>query len=90
MASTPLLDFDHQKGYKIPTKYKEAIRQLYWFGKVPKLQFQERYRLGNTIINRILVYEKPEYKRPNRIGPVKKLSNAQVNIIIEYYSENYE
>jgi len=37
MASTPPLDFDHQKGYEIPTKYKEAIRQLYWFGKVPKL-----------------------------------------------------
>jgi hypothetical protein len=29
MASTPLLDFDHQKGYEIPTKYKEAIRQLH-------------------------------------------------------------
>ena len=90
MASTPPLDFDHQKGYEIPTKYKEAIRQLHWFGKVPKLQLQERYRLGDTIIDRILVYEKPERKRPNRVGPAKKLSNAQVDIIIEYYSENYE
>jgi hypothetical protein len=38
MASTPPLDFDHKKGYEIPTKHKEAIRQLHWFGKVPKLQ----------------------------------------------------
>jgi hypothetical protein len=37
MASTPLLDFDHQKGYEIPTKHKEAIRQLHWFRKVPKI-----------------------------------------------------
>jgi hypothetical protein len=29
MASTPPLDFDHQKGYKILIKHKEAIRQLY-------------------------------------------------------------
>jgi hypothetical protein len=90
MASTPLLDFDHQKGYEIPTKHKEAIRQLHWFGKVPKLQLQECYRLGDTTIDRILVYEKPERKRPNRVGPAKKLNNVQVDIIIKYYSENYE
>jgi hypothetical protein len=47
----PPLDFDHQKGYEIPIKHKEAIRQLHWFGKVPKLQLQERYGLGDTIIN---------------------------------------
>ena len=29
MATTPPLDFDHKKGFEIPTKYKEAIRQLY-------------------------------------------------------------
>jgi hypothetical protein len=28
-ASTPQLDFDHQKGYKIPIKHKETIHQLY-------------------------------------------------------------
>jgi hypothetical protein len=60
MVSTPLLDFDHQKGFEIPTKHKEAIRQLHWFGEVPKLQLQERYHLGNTIINRILEYKTPE------------------------------
>jgi hypothetical protein len=37
-ASTPPLDFDHHKGDEIPTKHKEAIRQLHWFGKVLKLQ----------------------------------------------------
>lgn len=55
-TSTPLLDFDHKKDDEIPTKYKEAIRQLYQFGKVPKLQLQERYKLGNIIINYILAY----------------------------------
>jgi len=90
MASIPPLDFDYQKGFEIPTKYKEAIRQLHWFGKVPKLQLQERYRLGDTIINRILAYEVPERKCPNRVGKPKKLSDAQVDVIIEYCSENYD
>jgi hypothetical protein len=90
MVSTPLLDFDHQKGFEIPTKHKEAIRQLHWFGEVPKLQLQERYHLGNTIINRILEYKTPEWKRPNRIGKPKKLTDTQVDVIIEYCSENYE
>ena len=90
MASTPPLDFDHQKGFEIPTKHKEAIRQLHWFGKVPKLQLQERYRLGDMTIDWILAYEAPEQKRLNRIGKPKKLSDAQVDIIIEYCSENYD
>jgi transposase len=88
--STPPLDFDHQKGYEIPIKHKEAIRQLHWFGKVPKLQLQERYGLGDTTIDRILAYGVPERKRPNRISKPKKLSDAQVNVIIEYCSENYD
>jgi hypothetical protein len=65
-ASTPPLDFDHHKGDEIPTKHKEAIRQLHWYGKVPKLQLQERYKLGDTTINRILAYDVPELKRPIR------------------------
>lgn len=89
MASTPPLDFDHQKGYEIPTKHKEAIRQLPWFGKVPKIQLQERYKLGDTTINWILGYKAPERKRPNRVGKPKKFSDAQVDLIIEYCSGNY-
>ena len=89
-ASTPPLDFDHIKGYEIPTKHKEAIRQLYWFGKVSKLQLQGRYGLGDTTIDRILAHEVPERKRPNRVGKPKKLSDAQVDLIIEYLSENYD
>jgi hypothetical protein len=30
----PPLDFNHQKGEEIPTKHKEAIRQLYSFAKL--------------------------------------------------------
>ena len=89
-ASTPPLDFDHHKGDEIPTKHKEAIRQLHWFGKIPKLQLQERYKLGDTTIDRILAYDAPERKRPNRVGRPKKLSDAQVDVIIEYLSKNYD
>jgi hypothetical protein len=90
MATTPPLDFDYKKGFEIPIKHKEAIRQLYWFGKIPNLQLQERYHLGDTIIDRLLSYNTPSRKRPTRIGRPKKLSDAQVDVIIEYLSENYK
>jgi hypothetical protein len=90
MASTPPLDFDHKKGFEIPIKHKEAIRQLHWFGKIPKFQLQERYHLSDTTIDRILVYTTLERKRLNRVGKPKKLLDAQVDVIIEYCSENYK
>jgi hypothetical protein len=31
---TPPLDFNHELGVQIPTKHKEAIRQLYGFAKI--------------------------------------------------------
>jgi hypothetical protein len=73
-VSTPPLQFDHQKGYEIPIKHKEAIRQLHWFVKVLKLQLQERYHLGATTIDKILEYEAPERKRPGRASRPQKLS----------------
>ena len=33
--TTPPLNFDHLPGAEIPTKHKEAIRQLYSFAKIP-------------------------------------------------------
>jgi hypothetical protein len=33
--ATPPLDFNHLPGEEIETKHKEAIRQLYGFGKIP-------------------------------------------------------
>jgi hypothetical protein len=33
--TTPPLDFIPQPGNKLPTKHKEAIRQLYGFAKTP-------------------------------------------------------
>jgi hypothetical protein len=57
----PLLDFDYEKGFEIPTKYKEIICQLYWFGHVLVLIFQVRYKLGELLVHRILSYNYPEY-----------------------------
>jgi hypothetical protein len=69
MATTPPLVFDHQKGYEIPIKHKEAIRQLHWFAKVPVSWLETRYKLGNLTIRRILSYDGPERARPGRVGP---------------------
>ena len=67
-TTPPPLDFDHQKGFEIPTKHKEAIRQLYYFAKVPIGALEVRYKLSNSTIRRVLDYDAPERARPTRIG----------------------
>ena len=90
MPTTPPLDFDHQPGDEIPTKHKEAIRQLYGFAKIPIEDLMARYKLGKSTICRILNYDQPERTRPTRTGRPQLLSDAQVDTIIEYCSENWE
>ena len=87
---TPPLDFDHQPGDEIPTKHKEAIRQLYGFAKIPISQLETRYKLGNSTIRRILEYDAPERARPGRVGPAQKLTDAKMDEVIEYCAENWE
>jgi len=48
--TTPPLDFDHKPGYEIPTKHKEAIRQLYGFAKVPIELLMDWYHLSRLTI----------------------------------------
>ena len=86
----PPLDFQHLPGYEVPTKHKEAIRQLHWFGHVPVLMIQERYYLNESSVHCILSFDYPERRRPNRTGPAFLLSDAQVDKIIDYVSESWE
>jgi hypothetical protein len=83
--TTPPLDFDHKLGYEIPTKHKEAIRQLYGFAKVPIELLMDRYHLGRLIIVKVLDYDKPERARHKR-GSATILSNRKVDEIIKYLS----
>ena len=87
--TTPPLDFDHKPGYKIPTKHKEAIRQLYGFTKVPIEQLMDRYRLGRLTIVKVLDYDKPERARRKR-GSATILSDRKVDEIIEYLSTSWD
>src|SRR6185437_4308903 len=89
-TTPPPFKFDHKKGYEIPTKDKEAIRQLYWFGKVPKKMLEGRYNLGESTIRRILTYDKPERARPGRVGPAMILTDVKMDEIIEYCAESWE
>jgi hypothetical protein len=86
----PPLDFDYEKGFEIPTKYKEAIYQLHWFGYMPVSMLQVRYKLGESSVCRILSYDYPECRQPKRTGPAYLLSDIQVDFIIEYLSELWE
>jgi len=90
LNTPPLLDFTYQKGFEIPTKHKEAIRQLHWFGKVLVYALMVRYKLSDTTIRKILGYPNPEHRRPNRTGPSLLLSNAKVDEIILYYAESWD
>ncbi len=86
----PPLDFHHEKGFEIPTKHKEAIRQLHWFAKIPISWLETQYELSNSSVCRILTYDYPERVRPQRTGPEFKLSDQHVDKIIQYCSESWE
>jgi hypothetical protein len=85
--TTPPLQFDHPKGEEIETKHKETIRQLHWQAKMPIWQLASNYSLHRREIYTILDYPAPERVRPERIGRPQKLSDRQVDDIIEYCSE---
>jgi hypothetical protein len=89
-TTPPPLDFQHIPGHEVPTKHKEAIRQLHWFGHVPVLMIQARYHLNESSVRRILSFDYPERRRPNRTGPAFLLSDAKVDEIIDYLSESWE
>jgi hypothetical protein len=88
--TTPPLDFAHQPGDEIPTKHKEAIRQLYGFAKIPVELLMTRYGLVRSTVEKILRYDAPERSRITRTGRPSLLTDTQVNEIIEYLSESWE
>jgi transposase len=88
--TTPPLDFIHEKGFEIPTKHKEAIRQLHRFAKISVPALQIRYDLGESTIRRILEYDIPERARPTRTGRPQLLTDRRVDKIIEYCAESWE
>ena len=88
--STPPLDFTHLPGQEIPTKHKEAIRQLYGFAKVPVELLMTRYQLARSTIEKVLRYDAPERTRISRTGRPSLLTDTQVDEIIEYLSASWE
>jgi len=87
--STPPLDFDHEPGAQIPTKHKEAIRQLYGFAKIPVEGLMKQYHLGKSTIIKILTYDAPERTRITRTGRPSLLTDKQVDEVIKYASESF-
>jgi len=88
--TTPPLDFNHLPGEEIPTKHKEAIRQLYGFAKVPIEDLIARYKLGKSTICRVLSYNQPERARPARTGRPTLLSDSRVDKITEHLFELWD
>ena len=81
---------DHQPGYEILTKHKEAIRQLHKFAKIGLQQLQGYYSLADSTVRKILRYDVPERARPTRTGrPRESLNTQEVRDVIEYISTNH-
>ena len=83
---TPPAISPREPGFEIKTKYKEAIRQLYWRAKFLVEKLMAEYHLGKSTICKILSYDAPERVRLTRTGRPKLLSDARVDEIIEYLS----
>jgi hypothetical protein len=79
---------EHLPGFEIPTKHKEAIRQLYKFAKLGLQQITAYYGLTRDTVCRILDYDRI---RPTRTGrPRESLNEHEVRDVIEYISESHE
>ncbi len=90
-STPPLDDWHYKKGFEIPTKHKEAICQLHWFGKVPICRLVLQYKgLEESSIRKILGYPHLERRRPNRHGPAFLLSDQEVDEVIIYCSQRWE
>ena len=76
------VDFEHIPGGELPTKHKEAIRQLHWFAKVPVCHLEMRYKLGKSTIRKILSYNVPKRVRTGQTGPVQRLTDQRMDEII--------
>jgi hypothetical protein len=89
-STAPSLEFEYQLGAKIPTKHKEAIRQLYGFAKVLVELLMTWYKLGRFTIEKILRYDALERTRITRTGRPSSLTATKVNEIIEYVSKSWK
>src|ERR1700738_595718 len=80
-----------QPGFEIPTKHKEAIRQLYKYAKIGLQALSGYYRISSWTVSRVLRYDQLERKRPTRTGrPREPLNEQEVRDIIEYISDSHE
>jgi hypothetical protein len=89
-TTPPPPGFNHLPGFEIEIEYKNAIRELYGFGKKTTLELIQHYKLGRSTIHRILDYETTIRARPTRTGRPAKLIDVRINEIIEYCSKKWE
>ena len=86
----PPLDFDHQPGFEIYIKHKEAIYQLHSFGGKTTKELMARYKLTKSTIYHVLDYDRPERAWPIWTGRPQILTNTRVDEVIEYLSDTWE
>jgi hypothetical protein len=80
-----------QQGFEIPTKRKEAMRQLYKYAKIGLQALSGYYRISSWTVSRVLQYDQPGRKRPTRTGRLcESLNKQEVRDIIEYISDSHK
>ena len=75
LLTPPMLE--HLPREEIPTKHKEAMRQLFKFAKIGLLQLQGYYKLADSTVHKVLQYPQPERARPTRTGRPRESLNEQ-------------
>ena len=83
-ATLPPLDFDHKPGFKIATKHKNTICELYSFKEKTTKELIAWYKLTKSIIYYVLDYKHPERARPTQTRRPKILTDTRVDKIIKY------
>jgi hypothetical protein len=82
-----LVKFDYKKGFEIETERKNVICELYGFRENSTKQLIKWYKLGKSIIHCVLRYNTTKQACLTRTKRPPKLSDANLNKVIEYCSK---
>ena len=85
-STPPNLMPDHQLGFEIRAKHKEAIRQLHFLAYWSASALAKAYKTGRSTIIRILQYNAPERACPTRTRRPRFLNHQQDLDITEFIS----
>ena len=80
---------DYKPGDEIPTRHKEAIRQLHRLAKFGSTKLRNIYRIAQSLVYKVLDYNKPECYQPGRNRRPRTLDKNNIKSIVQYTTKSY-